>query len=575
VVIGSLVLGLALAVDPGARSADISGGALVELRGGWAPVLPGQPQEAGMLLIVQPNVDLRVRDRRRGVFLVGAAPRMLMRQPNPLRLDRPLFLGTMHASYNVSLTRRWDFGVRGYSVVGELDYTSNALVLGPVQGTTPGADVTKYAIVDFAAPITGRLTRRNRLNITPSIGYRTPFGPSLSPITLADGRVVQPLPQFITANLAVADQYTASDRDMIEPQVRVGYVDFDPGAVFLEAEGRLGWDRTILPRVVGHIDAGVLTAQIVARQDDMADASSRTLPVGTASLFGELVQKADVRLDGTLGAAYIAYFDPILARLEPRAGGFVQLAVRIPPEWRVGVRASVYTAANRSPRVEPVVGPGPMIDPDETFFAFDAPVTYRINDNMAAEVGAIVTTRAPHFRSDQFEVRNTEVWGYVAFRFAGGTARGAREVERRDGPIGTGTQQLGIGAGGLNSDRVARRVNRSSTRSGNVRRGDEDEEDGTLDRRRRMQLERERRADGTSTPIEEDVGPPAVMQPEPTRPPAEPEPEPTEPDTSAPPTDATTEPTPAPGAPTDPPPAPEPDDRRRDPTDDDRRRSGD
>ena len=50
------VLASVLAVDPGARSADVAGGALVELRGGWAPVLPGQPQEPSMLLIVQPDI---------------------------------------------------------------------------------------------------------------------------------------------------------------------------------------------------------------------------------------------------------------------------------------------------------------------------------------------------------------------------------------------------------------------------------------------------------------------------------------------------------------------------------------
>ncbi len=576
---GGLLTGLAptllatvLAIDPSGRSADVSGGALVELRGGWAPVLPGQPQEPSMLFVLQPNVALRVRDRRRGVFLIGGSPRMLMRIPNPLQIQRPLFLGIMNASYNVALTRRWDFGVRGYSVVGELDYTSNALVLGPVQGTPPSNEVTKYAVVDFAMPFTGRITRRHRLGITPSAGYRTPFGPSLDPITLPDGRVVQPLPKFVTANLGVADQYTATRRDMVETQVRLGTVDFDPGVVFLEAEGRLGWDRTIAPAVVGHIDAGVLTAQIVARQDDRSDAQSRTLPVGTASLFGELVRKAHVRLDGTIGAAYIAYFDPILARLEPRAGGFVQLAVRMPPRWRIGMRASAYTAANRGPREDPAAMPGaPRIDPDESFFAFDVPVTYRIDENMAAEIGAIVTTRSPHFRSDQFELHNTEVWGYVAFRFAMGTARGAREVERRDGPIGTGAQQLGIGAGGLNTDRVTRRQVRAANRQPTTRRVQGQEVDPTIDRRRRMMQERGRLApeDDVTTPVQDDVGPPAVMPAEPT-----PAPEPDPPATDAPPPpEAPPVPPPTTGTTPPPPPPVEIEDRRgRGDEDEDNRR---
>jgi hypothetical protein len=214
----------------------------------------------------------------------------------------------------------------------------------------------------------------------------------------------------------------------------------------------------------------------------------------------------------------------------------------------------LYTTANRNPRVDPVMGMGPRIDPDETFFAFDVPVTYRIDENLAAEFGGIVTTRAPHFRSDQFELHNTEVWGYVAFRFAMGTARGAREVERRDGPIGTGAQQLGIGAGGLNTDRVTRRqVRAANPNNATPRRRQGEDVDPTMDRRRRMMLERERLApeDDVTTPVQDDVGPPAVMPAEPT--PAiepttdEPPPPPPDPgDAVPPPTTGTTPPPPPP-----------------------------
>jgi hypothetical protein len=82
----------------------------------------------------------------------------------------------------------------------------------------------------------------------------------------------------------------------------------------------------------------------------------------------------------------------------------------------------------------------------ETIILNQIPIRYRINDEMTIEFGAITNFRMPHLGLGTTRGTQVEAWGYVAFRVAGGTARGGREVTQR--AIGTG-QGAAVGAGGV------------------------------------------------------------------------------------------------------------------------------
>src|SRR5688572_26900151 len=124
-------LSLVLAIDPRARHADVSGGIAAEMRLGTAPTAAGQPTRAAFVFIATPEVGLRVRDRRRNAFTLGYAPRLLIRQPNYLGVNRPLVLHQLRALYLSQMTRKWSFGLGATANVGEVDYTANILVFAP------------------------------------------------------------------------------------------------------------------------------------------------------------------------------------------------------------------------------------------------------------------------------------------------------------------------------------------------------------------------------------------------------------------------------------------------------------
>ncbi|MBC8072312.1 MAG: hypothetical protein IAG13_28580, partial [Deltaproteobacteria bacterium] len=152
-------------------------------------------------------------------------------------------------------------------------------------------------------------------------------------------------------------------------------------------------------------------------------------------------------LDGSVGANLTGYFDAVRGTLAPRAGGTVTLTATLPPRWSIGYIGSVFTAATREPLRIDLEGDLPDGYQIESAILNQVPVRYIIDDNTQIEFGAIVNLRMPHFLADDFTERQTEVWGYFAFRIAGGTARGRREVASRSVGGGQGAA-TGSGGGG-------------------------------------------------------------------------------------------------------------------------------
>ncbi|MBK8238043.1 MAG: hypothetical protein IPK74_21150 [Deltaproteobacteria bacterium] len=431
----STLLASVLAIDPQASRVDLSGGVVAEVRGGYAPVAPNQPSQFSFLTLVTPNVDLRYRHRRGGTLTFGYAPRMLLRLPNILSLKRPLFLHQLQLSHAVALDRRWNMTTSAAASVGELDYTALGIAFNGQQTAAPQADVIQFAIGDLGLNFTGRLDARRSLAIVPSAGLRVPFNQSPAPGQTS-------FPAQYAGNLGLAYSEAVAPLDDVYVQSYQGVVDFRPGGLFVNSDTRVGWTRQVRRRLETRLDGGVFNAQVLAQQDAPNRLRGRVLPVGSFRLGGRLRARARYTMDGAFATGLSGFFDVLGGNVSPRATGSVQLTVAMPPRWTFGVVSAIYTAATLRPL--PTASNG--VPQTESSFLNQVPIGYRIDDTKSVEFGFIANIRTPHLASSSFTGTQLEAWLYVAFRIAGGTARGGREVTRRG--VGSG-QGANVGNGGV------------------------------------------------------------------------------------------------------------------------------
>lgn len=418
----SLLLTLAvLAIDPSAARTDVSAGVAGELRGGYAPVTLDEQSTAAVVLTLMPNVDLRHRHRRHGELSLGYSPRLFMRQPNRLSLNRPLFLHQIDFTYSRRLTRLWQLRTSIVGRIGEVDYTAVNLAFGPTQTAVPtNVSVLSFANVDGAVAFIGRVAPRTTLNIGMSAGTRRAIGTQ----TTTNG--VAPFSDRVYGEVSVGPTFQITARDSVGVAGTVAVNDFDPGAVFGAVDARARWDRQLQRDLVLSVDGGVFVTQVVARQDDVNEGSGATFPVGGVALNGRLRSRARYTLDGGAAVGFSGFFDAISGRLLYRGRLSTGFVATFPPRWSAGIDASFVT----SPTREPLDAMGGFPFP-ETLGSIQVPVRYFFDDNKNIEFGASFGVRGPHLAVRAPGSVRYEAWAYVAFRIGGGTSRGGREVTPR------------------------------------------------------------------------------------------------------------------------------------------------
>lgn len=452
----ALAVGILL-VDPRAQRVDVSGGITVELRGGRAPRVPSPlvKPEPAIMMIVQPNVDFSTVHRSRGSFTFGYAPRVQWRFPNRLSIKRPLLLNEAYLRYALGLTRRWTLSVDATGAVGEIDYTSLQVALGPEQAATPDIDVAQFGVAHAQVDFVTVPGPRTRVSFGPRFDMRIPYGRSAraadeSTTEMPTG--LRQLPQQISGGFLATYEYALTWRDRVDVTALPGVVDYDGDLTFANVDARVGWGRSLTALWAGHVDFGVFAAHALRFDREPSDAEAagtepvdrtRVFPVGSLELTGRLWSGARRRyLEGSLSGGVIGFFDRVAERVDPR--GYVALALNasLPPRWAVGVRGSMYTAATLEPRRRRQVGPT-TLDLPETVIQAQTPVTYEIDHQTRFEFGTILSVRGSHFASERFRFSLLETWLYCAIRFAGSTARGRRELgPRSSGAIGVGTAGL-------------------------------------------------------------------------------------------------------------------------------------
>ncbi len=417
--VGWLTLAL-LMIDPSAARTDVSGGASTEVRGGWAPTTPTSESTPAFTLLVTPNIDLQHRHRRRGTVRLGYAPRMFLRLPNLLSVQRPLILHQIELDYARPLTRAWQFATNVQGRIGELDYTAAGTAFDPGQTNIPNVSVLSLAIVDGAVGFVGALNPQTSLTLGAGGGTRRQLSDAGDQGILAQSY----------GNFTVGPAFSLSARDDLQAGATVSLIDFDPGALFVAVDARLAWVHSIRSSLRLSLDAGVFITRVAARQDDPTGIDGATFPVGGIGLDGTMIARSNYSIGGGIAGSVFGVFDAASGRLLYRTMLNTGITAFFPPRWSAGIEASFVTAISR----EPLDDSAGFVEP-ETLVNLRTPITYTIDRTKALEFGVLAGARAPHLAADSFDTTRYEAWLYVAFRIAGSTARGGREVRRRS--IGT------------------------------------------------------------------------------------------------------------------------------------------
>lgn len=425
----SLLAALWFAADPAASRVDVSGGAAIELRGGFAPPSPQEDSGPSVLAILTPDVDMEVASRRGTLFNLGYTPRVQYRYPNRIDLNRPLLLHQGYATLRQPVDPRWVLGLTVGGSVGEVDYNSAPEIVGDgsdAPNVNPG-DVAVLQIAAASAGLSaeGRLTRRHTLGLRTDVVYRTPLGvPEVEDETTQ--LTSAGIPEQVNINAAVSLDTRVSPIDAVEVAVTPGYFDYNAGDTqFITTQAVGQWRRDIRPSLQSTVGAGVFgSAGIGDTQTDEVP----VLPVALASVTGGLVRSASHSVDATLAAGLTPYFDRVQVDLSPRATINGSVQVTLPPRWTVRGLLGAVTNATRDPRDPRQSADGTTQPITESQFRVAVPATYQISEEQQFEFGVLMTARAPHFASDDFSFGQSEAWLYVAYRIGAGTARGGQEV---------------------------------------------------------------------------------------------------------------------------------------------------
>lgn len=382
----------------GALSPDAAVGARLEIMAGSAPVLPSEPPEASFAAELAPLAALELEDARFRLVL-RYNPRLFVRRPNVLGLDRPIFLhrGSLDEQSRLSRTVTFRNSIQGSA--GEVDYVGFAGILPPTQLSQVNLSVIRLYDVQDTVSLDVLTAPRSRAVLAAVVGRSGPL----------DGGTNGAFPVHTRAAFQPEFQHTLTRRDRLKT---LGSFEFHrieqtkPVDLAVQTAG-VDWERTHDRRTTTTIGGGVLVAE-----PTNSDRDSSFIPVGSASVLEHLVMTRRARLDGRLGVAMTGVLNILRAEYRPLAGVSGALEFRHPPRLTAVLRASLFTAATSTPLTtgEP-----------ETFFSAEAPVVYTVSPNLALEAGARSSFRSPHLK-EGIRVEQLQIWGYGAVTVLFGTA---------------------------------------------------------------------------------------------------------------------------------------------------------
>lgn len=419
-------MGLVLLIDPHARHVEWSGGVAVSLRGGYAPLIPGQVSEPALRLSINPTAAMLYEDRvRRRRLQLDYSPLIYLRASRQYyersQVRRPLLFHSLRTSYgaDISPILRWQAAVGG--TLGESDYSLQASQLGTDPSTDDGSSPggLQGSLLDQPVVRTGALVGGVSLVATPHPLHALTVGPSfavrrlLSDVPAESGAAGLTFDQT-SGDLALGHRYAASAVDSLSTTVLGGYADFGVNGSQAYSSAGTSWRRRLRPWLDSEVTAGAfVTIQVRPREGNTpVPVGLPVLPTVDYLLAGRVLQRRLLRISTNVNVGTRAYFDPVQGSVLPLAGGGGRVDFEFPPDVAFGVSANFYTPPTPPGELEAnTAGAG------RTTLTVQAPVTIRLGPRYSMEVGALFTGRGPHL--SQVDVAGafpqTEYWLYVSF----------------------------------------------------------------------------------------------------------------------------------------------------------------
>ena len=171
---------------------ELGAGAQATAEAGFAPIAPGEPSDPAVAFTLVPEASITWYARRRALTL-RYAPRFYTRHPNLLGTARPLLLHRGFVEYGEVLSRRVRLATLVSGSMGEVDYSSQALVFHEAQTTPARRAVIEMATVSGGPTVTVRSTRRLHLMVGAHAMHSRPLDESAG--IAATSRVVGMLGQ--------------------------------------------------------------------------------------------------------------------------------------------------------------------------------------------------------------------------------------------------------------------------------------------------------------------------------------------------------------------------------------------
>lgn len=407
---------------------NLYGNAIAEVRVGQAPVQAGQDPVAGVAASIAPIAELEYMRLDRQIIL-DYGPRVLWRQPNALRSDKPLILHVMNLSVTVDATPTLRFIERGSVSYGEADYVALNQIFA-AQGFLP--QVLNIFAVSAGTGLrwdAGRIWRYESMfdvehrEVVGDTGLTNPdpmpVPPPIDTVTLLSFR--QTNLQLEASGIARVDR-----RNDLVLTTAVSDRILHNGVDVFAVTPQIGWRTRLARGTELRFNGGITYAKDLGTVK-LVGQSGVVRPVGNVELNALLLGRRGVAWRGVGGLAVDYFVDPFLRAAGPRAVAVVRSLVLFEPNWTAGVEASFATSLRAT---APQIG-GPLAD--ETTVSVALPVRRRLSTHLIGEVGLRWSVRAPRIRADEVTFHQRQTWFYISLT---ATSRRVDEwVATREQPV--------------------------------------------------------------------------------------------------------------------------------------------
>jgi hypothetical protein len=386
---------------------DVDAGAVLEVRGGRAPVIPGAQPRAAALSVLTPVVGMELSGHAMVVRL-QYAPRLSWVYSKDLHDNRPFVLHNGELSTTIRPGGGAVVIARANAETGEADYTALSQVLGRTQSMLP--EITGFTVFAAGLNYTQPVARTWQLEMVFDAVYRKPIL-SKPRVTIIDPLPPDPDPPPVAPGDAISQQtelsfmpgvsHGVTSRDTLSLRTAFTYAAVSTGLKVISVAPQAGW-RHLLTRT--DWIRGVVGVAYAPQIAGMRSAENTTLsPIADFAWLSRLYSAHAMTITQTVVAGISWYLDPVIASSGTRGMAGYTLAMAFLPDWSVGAEALFATSL----RAKPLPG-----EPDETIVSGSLPVRYRISRNLFVEFGGRISDRAPHFEAANFEFHQLELWAY-------------------------------------------------------------------------------------------------------------------------------------------------------------------